>query len=121
MLGGPSPISSSPWPGPESAIQMYCATKPSSLLIEHDGFIHFDQRPLDHRLRQSVPLQYLIIERHQHFELGERCLSRLRRINLEAFDRAQNGNRRRDCAIAIEERRVARSPPSPNAAGFAWR
>jgi hypothetical protein len=46
--------------------------KPSSLLIEHDGFIHFDQRPLDHRFWQSVPLQYLIIERHQHFELGSR-------------------------------------------------
>jgi hypothetical protein len=48
--------------------------KPSSLLIEHDGLIHFDECPLDHRLRQSVPLQYLIIERHEHFELGERCL-----------------------------------------------
>jgi hypothetical protein len=51
--------------------------KPSSLLIEHDGFIHFDERPLDHRLRQPVPLQYLIIERHQHFELGERCLPKV--------------------------------------------
>src|SRR5262249_17670667 len=47
--------------------------KPSSLLIEHDGLIHFEERPLDHRLRQSVPLQYLIID-HQHFELCERCL-----------------------------------------------
>jgi hypothetical protein len=36
-------------------------------------------------------------QRHDH-------VFRLRRINLEAFDRAQNGNRRRDCAIAIEER-----------------
>jgi hypothetical protein len=35
--------------------------KPSSLLIEHDGLIHFEERPLDRRLRQSVPLQYLII------------------------------------------------------------
>jgi hypothetical protein len=43
--------------------------KPSSLLIEHDGLIHFEERPLDRRLRQSVPLQYLIIEPHQHFEL----------------------------------------------------
>src|SRR5262245_12343726 len=40
----------------------------------HDCFIHFDERPLDYRLRQSVPLQYLIIERHQHFELCKRCL-----------------------------------------------
>src|SRR5262249_48787093 len=37
--------------------------KPSSPLIEHDGLIHFEERPLDHRLRQSVPLQCLIIER----------------------------------------------------------
>jgi hypothetical protein len=51
--------------------------KPSSLLTEHDGLIHFDERPLDHRLRQSVPLQYLIIERHQHCELGERCLPKV--------------------------------------------
>ena len=29
--------------------------KPSSLLIEHDGLIRFEERPLDHRLRQSVP------------------------------------------------------------------
>jgi hypothetical protein len=43
--------------------------KPSSLLIEHDGLIRFEERPLDRRLRQSVPLQYLIIEPHQHFEL----------------------------------------------------
>jgi len=50
--------------------------KPSSLLIEHDGFIHFDERPLDHRLRQSVPLQYPI-ERNQHFELCERCLPKV--------------------------------------------
>src|SRR6516164_8291557 len=50
---------------------------PVSLLIEHDGFIHFDERLLDHRLRQSVPLQYLIIERHQHFELCERCLPKV--------------------------------------------
>ena len=28
--------------------------KPSSLLIEHDGLIRFEERPLDHRLRQSV-------------------------------------------------------------------
>src|SRR5215472_14876998 len=47
---------------------------PVSLLIEHYGFIHFDERPLDYRLRQSVPLQCLIIEPHQHFELSERCL-----------------------------------------------
>jgi hypothetical protein len=51
--------------------------KPSSLLIEHDGFIHFDERPLDHRLRQPIPLQYLIIERHQHFELSERYLPKV--------------------------------------------
>src|SRR6516225_3364257 len=50
---------------------------PVSLLIEHDCFIHFDERLLDHRLRQSVPLQYLIIERHQHFELCERCLPKV--------------------------------------------
>jgi hypothetical protein len=30
---------------------------PVSLLIEHDGFIHFDERLLDHRLRQSARLQ----------------------------------------------------------------
>jgi hypothetical protein len=30
--------------------------KPSSLLIEHDGLIHFEERPLDRRLWQSVPL-----------------------------------------------------------------
>jgi hypothetical protein len=29
--------------------------KPSSLLIEHDGLMHFEERPLDRRLRQSVP------------------------------------------------------------------
>ena len=51
--------------------------KPSSLLIEHDGFIHFEERPLDRRLRQSVPLQYLIIQSHQHFELCERCLPKV--------------------------------------------
>src|SRR5262249_8889594 len=51
--------------------------KPSSLLTEHDGFIHFDERLLDHRLRQPVVLQYLIIERHQHFELCERCLPKV--------------------------------------------
>src|SRR5262249_24575361 len=51
--------------------------KPSSLLTEHDYFIHFDERPLDHRLRQSVPLQYLILEPHQHFELCERCLPKV--------------------------------------------
>ena len=48
--------------------------KPSSLLTEHDCFIHFDEHPLDYRLRQSVPLQYPIIDPHQHFELCERCL-----------------------------------------------
>src|SRR5215471_5741490 len=48
-----------------------------SLLIEHDGLIHFDERPLDHRLRQSVPLQYLIIKPHQHFELCERRLPKV--------------------------------------------
>src|SRR5262245_42779524 len=47
------------------------------LLTEHDCFIHFDERPLDHRLRQSVPLQCLIIEPHQHFELSERCLPKV--------------------------------------------
>src|SRR5262245_58100352 len=47
---------------------------PVSLLTEHDSFIHFDERPLGHRLRQSVPLQYPIIDPHQHFELCERCL-----------------------------------------------
>ena len=52
-----------PWP------KSWSLEKPSSLLIEHDGLIHFEERPLDRRLRQSVPLQYLIIERHQHFEL----------------------------------------------------
>jgi len=54
--------------------------KPSSLLIAHDGLIHFDEHPLDHRLRQPVPLQCLIIEcleRHQHFELCERCLPKV--------------------------------------------
>jgi hypothetical protein len=51
--------------------------KPSSLLIEHDGFIRFDERPLDRQLWQSVPLQYLIIEPHQHFELCERCLPKV--------------------------------------------
>jgi hypothetical protein len=51
--------------------------KPSSLLIEHDGLICFDERPFDHRLRQSVPLQYPIIEPHQHFELCERCLPKV--------------------------------------------
>src|SRR5215831_19715663 len=30
---------------------------PVSLLTEHDSFIHFDERPLHHRLPQSVPLQ----------------------------------------------------------------
>ena len=50
---------------------------PVSLLIEHDGFIHFDERPLDHWLGQSVPLQYLIIQPHQHFELCERCLPKV--------------------------------------------
>ena len=53
---------------------------PVSLLTEHDGLIHFEEHPLDHRLRQSVPLQCLIIEcieRHQHFELGERCLPKV--------------------------------------------
>src|SRR5262249_24518063 len=51
--------------------------KPSSLLTEHDGLIHFDKHLLDHRLRQSVPLQCLIIEcieRYQYFALCERCL-----------------------------------------------
>src|SRR5262249_30621803 len=51
-----------------------------SLLTEHDGSIHFDEPLLDHRLRQSVPLQCLIIEcleRHQHFELCERCLPKV--------------------------------------------
>src|SRR5262245_727376 len=51
-----------------------------SLLTEHDGLIHFDEHLLDHRLRQSVPLQCLIIEcleRHQHFELCERCLPKV--------------------------------------------
>jgi hypothetical protein len=51
--------------------------KPSSLLIEHDGLIRFEERPLDHRLRQSVPLQCLIIEPHHHFELSERCLPKV--------------------------------------------
>jgi hypothetical protein len=51
--------------------------KPSSLLIEHDGLIHFEERPLDHRLGQSVPLQYLFIEPHQHLELCERCLPKV--------------------------------------------
>src|SRR5262245_48112978 len=46
------------------------------LLIAHDGLIHFLERPLDHRFRQSVPLQYLIID-HQHFELCERCLPKV--------------------------------------------
>jgi hypothetical protein len=49
----------------------------SSLLIEHDGLIRFEERPLDHRLRQSVPLQCLIIEPHHHFELSERCLPKV--------------------------------------------
>ena len=40
--------------------------------IEHDGFIRFDERPLDYRQRQSVPLQYLIIERHQYFAQHDR-------------------------------------------------
>src|SRR5215472_2722469 len=50
---------------------------PVSLLTEHDSFIHFDERPLGHRLRQSVPLQYPIIDPHQHFELCERCLPKV--------------------------------------------
>jgi len=54
--------------------------KPSSLLTEHDGLIHFEERPLDHRFRQSVPLQYPIIEPHQHFELCERCLVHLGQV-----------------------------------------
>src|SRR5262249_22208090 len=40
-------------------------------------FIHFEERPLDRRLRQSVPLQHLIIEPHQHFELCKRCLPKV--------------------------------------------
>jgi hypothetical protein len=36
--------------------------------------IRFLERPLDYRLRQSVPLQRLIIQPHQYFELSERCL-----------------------------------------------
>ncbi len=58
-------------------IRIVVLQRPSSLLIEHDGLIHFDERPLDRRLRQSVPLQYLIIEPHQHFELCERCLPKV--------------------------------------------
>jgi hypothetical protein len=42
----------------------------SSLLIEHDGLIHFHERPLDHRLRQSVSLQYLIIAMGHYIEYG---------------------------------------------------
>ena len=49
----------------------------SSLLIEHDALIHLDERPLDRRLRQSVPLQYPIIQSHEHFELCERCLPKV--------------------------------------------
>ena len=48
-----------------------------SLLIEHDGLIRFEERPVDHLLRQPVPFQCLIIERHQHCELGERCLPKV--------------------------------------------
>src|SRR5262245_23739290 len=51
--------------------------KPSSLLIEQDGLICFEERPLDYWLRQSVPLQCLTIEPHQHFELCERCLPKV--------------------------------------------
>jgi len=40
--------------------------------IERDGFIRFDERPLDYRQRQSVPLQYLIIEHHQYFAQHDR-------------------------------------------------
>ena len=50
--------------------------KPSSLLIEHDGLIHFLERPLDYRLRQTVPPQCLIIQPHQHFELCDLLLGR---------------------------------------------
>src|SRR6516162_3492660 len=63
--------------------QLASATRPASrvipvsLLIGRDGLIHFEERPLDHRLGQSVPLQYLIIEPHQHFERCERCLPKV--------------------------------------------
>src|SRR5262249_14703996 len=53
---------------------------PVSLLTEHNGLIHFEEDLLDYRLRQSVPLQCLIIEClecHQHFELSERCLPKV--------------------------------------------
>jgi hypothetical protein len=65
------------WPGQVSRRHCHSIVvleKPSSLLIEHDGLMHFRERSLDHPLRQSVPLQYPIIERHQHFELCERRL-----------------------------------------------
>src|SRR5262249_44080760 len=75
----PKICSLEPWTEKAPAIKGRGAAAPSSrvipvsLLIEHDGFIHFDERPHDHRLRQSVPLQYPIID-HQHFELCKRCL-----------------------------------------------
>jgi len=50
---------------------------PVSLLTEHDGLIRFEERPIDHRLGQSVPLQYLIIEPDQNFELCERCVPKV--------------------------------------------
>src|SRR5262249_9657560 len=61
------------------AIEGRGAAAPPSRVIptEHDGLIHFEERPLDHRLRQSVPLQYPIIEPHQRFELCERCLPKV--------------------------------------------
>src|SRR5262245_46003662 len=37
-----------------SAIRPASRVIPVSLLIEHDGLIHFEERPLDHRLGQSV-------------------------------------------------------------------
>jgi hypothetical protein len=72
LLGG-----AAAWPVAARVLPIVVLGKLSSLLIEHDGLIHFHERPLDHRLRQSVPLQYLIIEPHQHFELCERCLPKV--------------------------------------------
>jgi hypothetical protein len=62
---------------------------PVSLLIEHDGLIRFEERPVDHSRGQSVPLQYLIIEPHQRFELCERCLPKELGLALPAAGRFQ--------------------------------
>src|SRR5262249_15263740 len=46
------------------------------------------------RLRQSIPLQYLIIEHHQHFELCERCLPKVRAVAAKSWSTALVQNRK---------------------------